>query len=115
MEQHGVWFTQRSLAVLSYCLKLQNMLGILASFLVLCTFAMTSMRTLRVTAICSNVCFMSYAWLSKLWPILVLHSMLLPLNLLRLAQAGEPTRRAQTAQPTGASGLAARTLLLCPG
>ena len=58
----------------------------MASALVLATFAMQSMRPLRIMAIASNVAFISYAAAANLRPILILHSILLPLNLYRLAQ-----------------------------
>ena len=60
--------------------------GYVASALVLATFAMQSMRPLRITAIASNVAFISYAAAADLRPILILHSVLLPLNLYRLTQ-----------------------------
>ncbi len=47
---------------------------------------MKSMLRLRVTAILSNVAFIFYACISHLHPVLVLHCILLPLNLLRLVQ-----------------------------
>ena len=70
-----------------------NGLGFLACGLVLCTFAMTSMRWLRVVAMASNVCFVAYAWLMGLWPILLLHALLLPLNAVRLCQIEAERRR----------------------
>ena len=65
----------------------------LASALVFSTFFMKTMIPLRLVAIASNVAFMSYALLGlkygvfgRLYPILVLHSCMLPLNLVRLRQ-----------------------------
>jgi hypothetical protein len=52
--------------------------GYVASALVLCTFSVTSMRTLRCLAIASNVSFMLYATISGTTPILILHGLLLP-------------------------------------
>ena len=60
--------------------------GYLASALVLATFSMKSMRPLRITAIVSNIAFLLYALNMHLQPILILHGILLPLNLFRLAQ-----------------------------
>jgi len=71
----------------------QNLLGTTACLLVLCTFSMASMRRLRLVAIASNLAFIGYAWSLGLWPILLLHSVLLPLNLLRLVQMGRARRR----------------------
>jgi hypothetical protein len=60
--------------------------GYLASTLVLTTFSMKSMRGLRISAIASNIAFITYALMAGLLPILILHSILLPLNIVRLVQ-----------------------------
>ena len=64
-----------------------------ASLLVFSTFFMKTMIPLRVVGIASNVAFMSYALVGlaygvfgRLYPILVLHACLLPLNVIRLRQ-----------------------------
>lgn len=61
-------------------------IGYLAALLVFSTFYMKTMVPLRTVAICSNVVFVTYAALGALYPILILHSILLPLNALRLYQ-----------------------------
>jgi len=63
-----------------------DIFGYLASVLVLATFSMKSMRPLRITAIASNIAFLIYAHSIHLQPIFILHSILLPLNIFRLAQ-----------------------------
>jgi hypothetical protein len=50
------------------------------------TFTMKSMRPLRVVAILSNAAFIYYAVAVHILPVLVLHSVLLPLNVFRLVQ-----------------------------
>jgi hypothetical protein len=60
--------------------------GFFASSLVLMTFTMKDMRMLRIIAIFSNVAFIAYGALDRLPPVLSLHSLLLPLNLLRLKE-----------------------------
>ncbi len=67
--------------------------GYLASSMVLATFCMKSMRWLRAVAILSNFGFIFYALVLDLKPILVLHSILLPVNLFRLAQLELSRRR----------------------
>src|SRR5256885_16413776 len=64
-----------------------------AASLVFLSFFMKTMVRLRIVAIGSNVAFVSYALLGleygvfgRVYPILVLHSCLLPLNVLRLRQ-----------------------------
>jgi hypothetical protein len=44
------------------------------------------MRSLRVTAIASNLAFIAYAAYGHMPPILILHSILLPMNIIRLIQ-----------------------------
>jgi hypothetical protein len=61
-------------------------LGYLAAALVFAAFYMRTMVPLRLVAIASNVAFLGYGLGFALWPVAVLHGLLLPLNLLRLAQ-----------------------------
>jgi hypothetical protein len=63
-----------------------DLFGYVASILVFGTFYMKRMMPLRVTAIASNLAFISYAWAYGLTPILLLHGALLPLNILRLVE-----------------------------
>jgi hypothetical protein len=60
--------------------------GYIASTLVLLTFISKDMRVLRVAAIFSNLAFISYGALVWLPPVLGLHLLLLPLNVLRLRE-----------------------------
>lgn len=61
-----------------------NLIGFIASSLVLMTFLMKDMRRLRFIAILSNIAFIAYGALAWLLPVLCLHLVLLPLNVLRL-------------------------------
>jgi CRP/FNR family cyclic AMP-dependent transcriptional regulator len=61
-------------------------LGYLASLLVLATFSMRGMVTLRVMAIASNLAFIGYAAVAGIHPVLLLHALLLPMNAWRLAE-----------------------------
>jgi len=60
--------------------------GYVASALVLTSFCMRSMRWLRTAAIGSNVSFIFFASVYDIRPVLVLHSILLPINVTRLWQ-----------------------------
>ena len=60
--------------------------GFGAAGLVLATFCMRSMKALRWIAIASNVAFITYGYLGDLAPVLLLHMLLLPVNICRLAQ-----------------------------
>ena len=65
---------------------LTNEVGFAAAGLVLATFCMRSMSALRCVAIASNLAFIGYGYLGGLAPILLLHALLLPVNVYRLAQ-----------------------------
>lgn len=60
--------------------------GYLAAVLVFLSFYMKTMVPLRVIGICSNCAFIAYGYLGALYPVLVLHLILLPLNCFRLQE-----------------------------
>ncbi|MCI0546485.1 MAG: cyclic nucleotide-binding domain-containing protein [Candidatus Rokubacteria bacterium] len=64
-----------------------------ASVLVFSAFYMKAMVPLRAIAIASNVAFIAYGLGADLYPVLVLHTVLLPLNCLRLLQMRRMIRR----------------------
>jgi hypothetical protein len=65
----------------------KDIIGYVASGLVLATFSMKSMRRLRAIAISSNFAFIAYAVAVHLVPVLVLHTIMLPMNIFRFVQA----------------------------
>jgi hypothetical protein len=71
-----------------------DVLGFLASGLVLTSFWMRDMLSLRLVAIASNIAFINYGHAAHILPVMVLHAILLPVNLwhvlpmLRRATAG---------------------------
>ena len=74
-----------------------ELFGYVASLLVFITFCMKTLVWLRVAAIASNIAFIAYALGAQLYPILILHSVLLPLNLFRLWENFSLIRRIKTA------------------
>src|SRR5215475_13571231 len=60
--------------------------GYVASTLVFLTFYMKTMIPLRIAGILGNVAFMTYGAGGRLYPVLILHAILLPLNCVRLIQ-----------------------------
>ena len=66
--------------------------GYVASALVLLTFIAKDMRQLRTAAIFSNLAFITYGTLEWLPPVFLLHLVLLPLNIFRLAEIVTATR-----------------------
>jgi CRP-like cAMP-binding protein len=74
-----------------------EMAGYLAALLVFLTFYMKTMVPLRVVGICSNCIFIIYGYLGGLYPVLILHLILLPLNGLRLREMLRLTRQVRVA------------------
>jgi hypothetical protein len=74
-------------------------LGWCAAALTLLTFAARDMRLLRMAALAANLCFIAYATAIQLWPVLALHLVLVPVNLLRLMELG----RLAATRPTTAN------------
>jgi hypothetical protein len=84
---------------------LTDALGYVAAGLVFATFCAQRMASLRALAIASNVAFIGYGFLDSLWPILLLHSTMLPINIQRYRQSmrgrcGTTTADARTPAPT---------------
>jgi hypothetical protein len=63
-----------------------DLVGYLAALSVLGTFCMDTMVPLRGLAIVSNVLFIMYAIVGHLYPVFFLHAVLLPINVVKLAQ-----------------------------
>ncbi len=61
-----------------------DVLGYAASGLTLATFAQRSMMPMRILALGPNVCFIGYGAMGVYLPVLILHLVLLPINLVRL-------------------------------
>jgi len=67
-------------------LSWREMIGYLASSLVLATFCVRDMASLRSFAIASNLAFITYGYVAAVHPVLALHVLLLPTNVARLSQ-----------------------------
>jgi CRP/FNR family cyclic AMP-dependent transcriptional regulator len=88
---------------------LPDLLGWLAAALTLMTFCCQNMVRLRCAALVANGAFIAYGITAQLWPVLVLHFVLVPINVWRLVQASRMRRtalertgqRADRAQPSG--------------
>ena len=63
-----------------------DLIGWVASAAVLATFCMNTMMPLRVLAIISNVLFCAFGAVAHIFPVLILHAILLPVNVVRLIQ-----------------------------
>jgi hypothetical protein len=84
-------------------MTLIDAVGYLASALVLLTFCMSTMLRLRAVAICSNLAFVGYGLGEEVYPVLILHLILLPLNVWLLVQMTLLLRKAKLAAATDLS------------
>jgi hypothetical protein len=66
-------------------LEALNAIGFAAGALTVMTFAQKRMVPMRLSAVGANLLFISYGLAGGFYPILVLHLLLLPINLWRLA------------------------------
>lgn len=71
--------------------------GYAASALVFLTFYMKTMIPLRIIGILSNVAFMAYGFAGEIYPVFILHAILLPLNCVRLFQMQALIRKVRDA------------------
>jgi CRP/FNR family cyclic AMP-dependent transcriptional regulator len=62
-------------------------LGFFAAGLVLCTSCMRRLVPLRGMAITSNLAFILYGYIAGIEPVLILHLVMLPVNIIRLLEA----------------------------
>lgn len=74
-----------------------EMTGYIAAILMFATFYVKMMVPLRIIGICTNVAFFTYGVLDGLTPIIILHTVLLPVNAYRLYQMLRHTRDARQA------------------
>ncbi|HSJ08414.1 MAG TPA: cyclic nucleotide-binding domain-containing protein [Longimicrobiales bacterium] len=71
--------------------------GYIASLLVFITFYMKTMVPLRLVAIGSNVAFITYGFFGGIYPVLILHLVLLPMNVWRLIEMKRLVRKVEQA------------------
>jgi hypothetical protein len=66
-----------------------DLLGCAAAATTLLTFAQKRMWSMRISAIAANLFFIGYGAFGLLYPVLFLHLILLPLNVIRLVQLAQ--------------------------
>jgi hypothetical protein len=75
-------------------LDLVDLCGFAAALLTLGAFVQRAMLPMRATAVGANVCFIFYGAIGHFVPVLALHLILLPINVLRLGQEVRAVRKA---------------------
>ena len=63
-----------------------DFLGFAAALSVLASFSMSTILALRTLAVLSNVLFILYGLCAHIYPVLMLHIILLPVNLIKLGR-----------------------------
>jgi hypothetical protein len=63
-----------------------DFLGFAAALSVLASFSMSTILALRALALLSNVLFILYGLCAHIYPVLMLHVILLPINLIKLSR-----------------------------
>jgi CRP/FNR family cyclic AMP-dependent transcriptional regulator len=61
-----------------------DLLGFAAAAAVLAGFCMNSIRHLRMAALASNLLFVLYGLFAHIYPVVILHIVLVPINLQKL-------------------------------
>jgi CRP/FNR family transcriptional regulator, cyclic AMP receptor protein len=65
-------------------------LGYAASALVLATFCFSNPLWLRSFALLSNLAFIAFGYMESVYPVLLLHLLLMPINVVHLAKLVHP-------------------------
>jgi hypothetical protein len=88
-------------------------LGFCASLAVLASFCMTTIVSLRLLALTSNVLFGAYGLVAHIYPVVFLHLTLLPINLVKLYRL-RWQKRASGVVPPQAQSLPSSSQVLRP-
>jgi len=86
-------------------------LGWAAALLTLVTFSMKTMIPLSAIAIASNIAFISYGALAEIYPVVALHSTLLPFNFIRLLQMRRLVASARIAAASGCPSTCPKSIM----
>jgi hypothetical protein len=89
-------------------------LGFCASLAVLASFCMTTIVSLRLLALTSNVLFSTYGLIAHIYPVVFLHLMLLPINLVKLYRLRWRKRMSAVASPQAPSSMSSSPQVLRP-
>lgn len=79
-------FTFDSSSLIDNLANWVEVIGYVAAGLTIATYSMKTMIPLRVSGICANVLFIIFGYFAPVYPQFILHSVLLPLNIIRLRQ-----------------------------
>lgn len=77
-----------------------DLLGFAAAAAALAGFCMNTIINLRMMALASNLLFVVYGLLAQIYPVALLHMILLPINLLKLRHIRSQACSAEPQRPT---------------
>jgi CRP/FNR family transcriptional regulator, cyclic AMP receptor protein len=80
---------------------LHELYGWAAAVLTLLAFSCSNIVRLRYVALAANAAFIAYGFTAELWPVFVLHAILVPVNVWRLRQALRSSPRHMLKSPVG--------------
>lgn len=75
-----------------------EILGYFGASLTLCVYSMKRMIPLRMIAICANCVFVVFGFLAEVYPQMVLHALLIPINCLRLYEMLQIIKKVKAAK-----------------
>jgi CRP/FNR family transcriptional regulator, cyclic AMP receptor protein len=74
-----------------------DVIGYFGASLTLTVYSMRRMIPLRIVGICANCVFVTYGYLAEVYPQMILHGLLLPINILRLREMIEIINKVKAA------------------
>lgn len=93
-----------------------DLTGWAAAALTLLAFTSRDLRLLRTASLGASLCFITYGTASEIWPVVALHSVLLPVNVWRLLELRRSTKRLlRTLLPVGQGHATAAAACACSG
>lgn len=78
-----------------------EVVGYLGALFSVATYAMRTMVSLRILAICSNIFSAAYGFMMDIYPMLILHVIVLPLNVWRLHEMRDLVRKVKKSASEG--------------
>ncbi len=70
-----------------------EVIGYFGALFTLLAYSMRHMRLLRIMGLCANLNFLCYGLLTGVWPVALLHGLLLPINAARLIEIERTAHR----------------------
>lgn len=76
-----------------------EVIGWVAATMMLATFACQTVLGMRLFGVAANVAFITYGWAADLLPVMLLHTVVLPINLLHVARLLKRQQESSAGRP----------------